>query len=277
MKCLNCNTEFQDGLLSCPVCGANAPAQSIESETITSEDRFNTDNIQVPPQGPPQVPPQGPPQGPPQVPPQGPPPYQQQYNPYQSQSQAPKSSSNAKWIVIGLLGTLLLCLLGFLGWKFLDKSESNNSKTATEIKTESNNQSADDMEKVEPAANEVGTDEAINQPETVVVERIVEKPIIVETQTVVPAPTKKNRSYSGGRGRWPFTSTRYLDPSELYGMSAWDKKIMRNEIYARHGYIFQTNDMINYFNSQPWYTPISKNVSLSKIEQYNVQLIKSLE
>ena len=60
-------------------------------------------------------------------------------------------------------------------------------------------------------------------------------------------------------------------------MSAWKKKIMRNEIYARHGYIFQTRDMIEYFNAQPWYTPRTRNVRLSEIETYNVQLIKSVE
>ena len=29
----------------------------------------------------------------------------------------------------------------------------------------------------------------------------------------------------------------------------------RNEIYARHGYIFQDPMFVNYFNSKSWYKP----------------------
>ena len=121
---------------------------------------------------------------------------------------------------------------------------------------------------------------AAGEKETVYVDRevVVEKEVPVPVATPAPAPRK---NYGGGAnynvGSWPETSQRYLDPSELYGMSAWEKKIMRNEIYARHGYIFQTRDMIEYFNAQPWYTPRTRNVRLSEIETYNVQLIKSVE
>jgi hypothetical protein len=32
-------------------------------------------------------------------------------------------------------------------------------------------------------------------------------------------------------------------------------KIMRNEIYARHGYKFKTKDMADYFGALDWYVP----------------------
>ena len=35
-------------------------------------------------------------------------------------------------------------------------------------------------------------------------------------------------------------------------ITSWDLKVMRNEIYARLGYIFKTDDMKNYFNEQNW-------------------------
>jgi hypothetical protein len=85
-------------------------------------------------------------------------------------------------------------------------------------------------------------------------EVVVEKEVPVPVATPAPAPRK---NYGGGAnynvGSWPETSQRYLDPSELYGMSAWEKKIMRNEIYARHGYIFGTEPYKSYYESQPWY------------------------
>lgn len=54
---------------------------------------------------------------------------------------------------------------------------------------------------------------------------------------------------------------------------------MRNEIFARHGYIFKTDDMRQYFNSQNWYSPMYNEVSssLSSIEKYNVEFIKKYE
>ena len=78
-------------------------------------------------------------------------------------------------------------------------------------------------------------------------------------------------------GLYPHTSQRKIAESELYGMTARELKIMRNEIYARHGYIFQTRDMKEYFAAQNWYQPISSNVTLSQIEQRNVATIKAYE
>lgn len=55
--------------------------------------------------------------------------------------------------------------------------------------------------------------------------------------------------------------------------------LMRNEIYARHGYVFSKEEIQEYFSSQDWYKPVSDNklVVLSKVEQDNVALIKRIE
>ena len=54
---------------------------------------------------------------------------------------------------------------------------------------------------------------------------------------------------------------------------------MRNEIYARHGYIFKTSEMKAYFSQQVWYQGQYEEVvgQLTSIEQKNVELIKSYE
>lgn len=80
-------------------------------------------------------------------------------------------------------------------------------------------------------------------------------------------------------GRFPDASTRLLDDAELSGMSKQDLKIMRNEIFARHGYVFKTPEMEAYFAAQPWYHQRSADVTaqLSGIEQRNLALIKRHE
>jgi hypothetical protein len=84
---------------------------------------------------------------------------------------------------------------------------------------------------------------------------------------------------SSGSGRFPQGSQRLLSSSDLSGLSKYDLRIMRNEIFARHGYIFTTAEMKNYFSKQSWYTPRYGNVTsmLTNIEQKNIELIKSYE
>lgn len=92
---------------------------------------------------------------------------------------------------------------------------------------------------------------------------------------------KKEQSniQSGVPGNYPEGSTRYLNSSDLAGMSKYSLKIMRNEIFARHGFIFKTDEMRNHFFNQSWYTPLYDNVEglLSPIEKANINLIKSFE
>ncbi len=90
--------------------------------------------------------------------------------------------------------------------------------------------------------------------------------------------SSSNRSGGAtGEGLYPFASERRLSYDDLAGYSAYELKIMRNEIYARHGYIFHTAAMKSYFAAQPWYVPRYSDVSLSSIENHNVKIIKELE
>ncbi|PGZ08186.1 zinc ribbon domain-containing protein [Bacillus cereus] len=77
---------------------------------------------------------------------------------------------------------------------------------------------------------------------------------------------------------FPDSDIRTLTSSDLRYLSKEQLKIARNEIYARHGHIFQTKDMQAYFSKQSWYreNPYFTG-ALTNIESYNVELIKSRE
>ncbi|MFZ1322539.1 MAG: YARHG domain-containing protein, partial [Ignavibacteria bacterium] len=81
-------------------------------------------------------------------------------------------------------------------------------------------------------------------------------------------------------GKYPEASIGYMTDADLQYMTKTELQIMRNEIFARHGYIFKTNpQMVSYFNSQSWYYPKYSDVNylLTEIEKSNLKLIKSYE
>jgi len=93
-------------------------------------------------------------------------------------------------------------------------------------------------------------------------------------------PTQKRNNYGSVPGDYPEGSTRYLSYNDLAGRTKWELSVMRNEIYARYGYIFTKNASIkNHFERMPWYVPMYYNVDgfLTKVEKYNINFIKSYE
>lgn len=106
----------------------------------------------------------------------------------------------------------------------------------------------------------------------VVKEEPVETVIVKEVIKEVPASGSNDHfiiSYSGDV---------FLDTSDLKGLSKDDLRLARNEIYARHGYVFKSKELQNYFGSQSWYEPNpSFDGKMTEWEKHNIELIKSLE
>ena len=77
----------------------------------------------------------------------------------------------------------------------------------------------------------------------------------------------------------PESSCRLLRKNELTNYTPKELRLMRNEIFADHGYIFKSEDLRNFFLEKDWYKPRFDNVndSLNDIEKINISLIKSLE
>lgn len=52
------------------------------------------------------------------------------------------------------------------------------------------------------------------------------------------------------------SDSRYLDRSELENLSKEELSYARNEIYARRGRMFNSEELQAYFDSQDWYVPL---------------------
>jgi hypothetical protein len=85
--------------------------------------------------------------------------------------------------------------------------------------------------------------------------------------------------YNPKAGTYPQSSTRALTEKDVENLKNEELRIMRNEIYARHGYSFKLADMREYFDKLDWYMPAAVDITtkLSKIEKANAELIKRYE
>ena len=89
-------------------------------------------------------------------------------------------------------------------------------------------------------------------------------------------------SVKSGGYLWP-TDSQYITYADLSGYDSDTVAAIRNEIYARHGYAFQTARWKNYFGNKSWYVrdnSCTQSVAMSrmnKIEKANVATIVQYE
>src|SRR6476620_1962078 len=76
-------------------------------------------------------------------------------------------------------------------------------------------------------------------------------------------------------GDYPEASTQELTEEDIERYNEWELSIMRNEIFARYGYIFKKPELREHFTEQEWYKARFADVTskLTEIEKSNIQLI----
>ena len=94
------------------------------------------------------------------------------------------------------------------------------------------------------------------------------------SQTKAAERAPKAAAYDGR-----FANDPKLDPWDVAAIPADELRRVRNEIYARHGRPFQTDDMKAYFAAQPWYKadPAYTDDRLTANDKANAALIQSFE
>lgn len=79
---------------------------------------------------------------------------------------------------------------------------------------------------------------------------------------------------------WKYNaSTTELTTAIVENMYKRDLEVIRNTIYARHGYSFQNRQMRFIFDRISWYMPVSIDVTgqLTELEKKNIELLKRYE
>ncbi|WP_239711666.1 YARHG domain-containing protein [Paenibacillus sp. 19GGS1-52] len=103
-------------------------------------------------------------------------------------------------------------------------------------------------------------------------EGVVGKPVAA-SETTVALSTVGIREYI-----LKDSSNTLLSPDQIGSLDNRILELARNEIFARHGYVFKRKDLQDYFAAKPWYHPDSAYKDhLSPTEKQNVALLRDYE
>jgi len=102
----------------------------------------------------------------------------------------------------------------------------------------------------------------------------VEKYTDEETGKTEKYTTQKNRVASDAVFKLN-ASKQKLTEKDLKNLRKLDLEIIKNSVFARHGYAFKKQTYRNFFEQTDWYIPVSNNVDndLSPMEKENVALL----
>ena len=95
----------------------------------------------------------------------------------------------------------------------------------------------------------------------------------------IAAAQKRARKIALAPGDMELFENKPISEPMLRGLSLNELRLLRNEIYARHGRQFQAPWLSQYFYSQPWYTADDnfKDEDLSGFDKQNVETIVAYE
>ncbi len=135
-------------------------------------------------------------------------------------------------------------------------------------------------EDTEPAteATREPAPEATTEPATEATTAPMAEPTGEQSSAAVSAETRPAANTS--EYILPDSDRVYLSPADYQGLSDWELILARNEIYARHGRLFNDPDIQAYFNGCSWYhgsiapDDFSADV-FNEVELQNIKVLKA--
>ncbi len=96
---------------------------------------------------------------------------------------------------------------------------------------------------------------------------------------ILSGAQKRQRKVALLPGDMEFFENKAITEQMLQGLSLHELRLLRNEIYARHGRMFRAEWLQQYFFFQPWYAPDEnfKDEQLSGTDKLNVETIVKYE
>jgi len=96
---------------------------------------------------------------------------------------------------------------------------------------------------------------------------------------LIDTTQRQQRRVALAPGDMELFENKLISEAMLRGLSLHELRLLRNEIYARHGRIFKTIWIQQYFSGQPWYDPKEdfKDEEISGSDKTNIETIVAYE
>lgn len=258
MFCLKCGNELYPGEKFCPICGTPVPEQKKTENSGESNRKDQNISYRVTRE--------------------------------ERKKEREKEAKREK-IILGVLGALIIALVIAIVGGVVWLMSNGNEKESVIVPPKRINMEEEYVEKKQEEEKTTPvTPEPQKEAETQVeepqqeVENIKpEEPVIEQVEPEeIPEEQKVEENSSNGDFIISDSSTRFLTNADLNVLTAEEIRIARNEIFARHGRIFKSEDMNDYFRKKDWYKPSVPaeqfdNSYLNKIELENLKLITNYE
>jgi len=188
-----------------------------------------------------------------------------------------------KWLVIL---TLALLLTGCDKKQETDAKEEGPKQTSVESVEEVTEETEESVAQTEESKETIEESTEPVEESTEATEEVVESVESTETTENAEVTEEETLSQEGLQKvefYFPNSDVEEIPEELLVGMSADSLRIARNEIYARHGYIFHDDVLWNYFNNCSWYqqtmdwsVTFDESI-LNPVEKLNIQKIQAAE
>jgi hypothetical protein len=93
-----------------------------------------------------------------------------------------------------------------------------------------------------------------------------------------PSTEQKSSNPSSSDYILPASDKKVMSEGDVVNLTKEQLRLARNEIYARHGYVFKSQDLQTYFSNKSWYhSDPAFEGSLNEVEKENVNFLKARE
>lgn len=203
-----------------------------------------------------------------------------------------ESKTRKDWIMMAIAMILILALVGLVSIAFhMIQKRQNEKLTSVETQYEGEEDESEDTEIPSEQQTSDGADGAdgaqaadtegeVNSEDELGAEASVGESS--DEKIYIIAGNDKGSNRYEKAAHLSYTSTERYTREQLSKLDAVGLKVTRNEIYARHGRIFNDQELQSYFEKQNWYVAqIAANdfdeSCLNEVERDNILLIVELE
>ena len=205
-------------------------------------------------------------------------------------------SDEQRYKTIGLMIFAIIIIFSvvgivIIGFKMVKKNE--DAKLVAAADTEYMKKQKQDIEQQEDSQEEKSTEESLNIEEFLDSATDSDKNTNAEADSdtevseadakvyLIQGNEKSSNRYEKA-DHLSYTMVTKYTLQDLSILDSYGLKITRNEIFARHGRMFNDQELQEYFKRQQWYVPqIAANdfdtSCLNEVEKYNVNLISVYE